>query len=250
MKAIFYFVLLIFVNHQSFSQNNTYVLAEYDYTNGNMDLFQKVKLFAGPKDSYSEFFNYSTKNDTQQIIEDENHIHIQKEIQDTIGEQYYLKKDEIIFRDYIFKDGELKAVIVSEKMPKFDWIFKPDTLRINKYLCNRAKLDFRGRQYNFWYTTEIPTKFGPWKFYGLPGLIVKVETDDKAIKFELTKIEFTNKNNIVVPDSGKKISFLEYANYKQKFSENLIKELRAQLPRGVSVDLNTTEERGLELNYN
>ncbi|MEG1650143.1 MAG: GLPGLI family protein, partial [Rikenellaceae bacterium] len=42
-----------------------------------------------------------------------------------------------------------------------------------------------GREYEAWFTTEIPISEGPWKFYGLPGLIAKLHDKQKHYSFEL-----------------------------------------------------------------
>ena len=31
------------------------------------------------------------------------------------------------------------------------------------------------RQYTAWYTLDVPISYGPYKFFGLPGLIIKIE---------------------------------------------------------------------------
>lgn len=55
---------------------------------------------------------------------------------------------------------------------------------------------FRGRSYVAWFTMDIPIENGPWKFAGLPGLILKVYDDKKLYDFECVKIE---KNKISFP---------------------------------------------------
>ena len=42
-----------------------------------------------------------------------------------------------------------------------------------------------------WFTSEIPIQRGPWKFGGLPGLIVKISDAKKEYNFELVKLERT-----------------------------------------------------------
>jgi len=45
-----------------------------------------------------------------------------------------------------------------------------------------------------WFTREIPIAEGPYKFYGLPGLIIKISDSRDYYSFELTKI-----NNLKAP---------------------------------------------------
>jgi len=55
--------------------------------------------------------------------------------------------------------------------------------------CKKAATRFAGRNYTAWFTMEIPVSEGPYKFYGLPGLIVYVEDTQKQHRFELTRIQ-------------------------------------------------------------
>nr|WP_321450782.1 GLPGLI family protein [uncultured Carboxylicivirga sp.] len=77
----------------------------------------------------------------------------------------------------------------------FDWKLtnKPDTL-ISNFLCKEAQTTYRGRKYNAWYSVSIPINDGPYKFRGLPGLIVKVEDIKKEHSFSLISFEKINYN--------------------------------------------------------
>ena len=82
----------------------------------------------------------------------------------------------------------LNSYIYTEKEPVFDWNFSPDTLTVLGYLCKKATCLFRGRYYTAWYAPDIPLSNGPWKFNGLPGLILKVEDADRDYSFECTAL--------------------------------------------------------------
>lgn len=56
-----------------------------------------------------------------------------------------------------------------------------------KVLQLLAETSFRGRRYKVWFTPDIPSSRGPWKFYGLSGLIMAAEDEDH---FFLTTTSF------------------------------------------------------------
>ncbi len=54
------------------------------------------------------------------------------------------------------------------------------------YHCQQASIGFGGRVFKAWYTTEIPISEGPYKFAGLPGLIVRIADSKHEHTIELT----------------------------------------------------------------
>lgn len=110
---------------------------------------------------------------------------------------------QIISKEAILKDYTTSTVVVKDKhsafdihydedSPSFNWNLDSETEEISGYTCNRATLDFGGRSYVAWYTTEVPISDGPYKFNGLPGLIVKLESVDGEYKFLLKGLKKTN----------------------------------------------------------
>ena len=67
------------------------------------------------------------------------------------------------------------------------------------YNCKKAETTFHGRDYEVFYTKEIPISNGPWKFGGLPGMILKVvaKSDGETYKMECYGIE-KHKQNVEV----------------------------------------------------
>lgn len=73
----------------------------------------------------------------------------------------------------------------------FDWNLHGDTATISGYLCQKATVTFGNRSWVAWFTQDIPVSDGPYKFYGLPGLIVSVYDEDDFFKFEMLSIQKT-----------------------------------------------------------
>ncbi|WP_179473243.1 GLPGLI family protein [Chryseobacterium sp. H1D6B] len=70
-----------------------------------------------------------------------------------------------------------------------DWHITAETDEIEGKKCQLATIQYKGRMYNAWFTNEIPISEGPYKFSGLPGLIVKIEDTKKQHIWELKGIE-------------------------------------------------------------
>lgn len=65
------------------------------------------------------------------------------------------------------------------------WKILPETTNIGEYKTQKAATNFAGRTWYAWFTTDIPSQDGPYKFSGLPGLIVKVEDEKGDYSFDL-----------------------------------------------------------------
>jgi GLPGLI family protein len=76
-----------------------------------------------------------------------------------------------------------------EDVDLFNWHLSADTATICGYPAQKASCYFGGRTWVAWFSPEIPFNDGPYKFNGLPGLIVKLYDTKKHYIFELESIE-------------------------------------------------------------
>ena len=79
-----------------------------------------------------------------------------------------------------------------DMLDEFIWELTQDTATIVGYLSQKATCNFGGRNWIAWFCSDIPFKEGPYKFNGLPGLIVKVYDSREHYVFELTGLEIAD----------------------------------------------------------
>ena len=85
-----------------------------------------------------------------------------------------------------FSERMLNSVFGYNEEPKFNWKISNDKQKIGEYEAQKATTEFGGRKWTAWFTESIPFPDGPYKFSGLPGLIVKIEDADKNFSWVLT----------------------------------------------------------------
>ena len=77
-----------------------------------------------------------------------------------------------------------------EPFSEIDWVIAEDSAKtILDYQCIMATADYHGRKWTVWFTPEIPIQDGPWKFCGLPGLIMEASELSGQHSFTITGIE-------------------------------------------------------------
>lgn len=119
--------------------------------------------------------------------------------------------------------------LYEEDLNLFDWQLTDSIDTIAGYPVQMATTDFGGRSWIAWFSPEIPFNEGPYKFNGLPGLIVKVYDTRMHYVFELKDIE--------KPDHEIAIEFIEknyFKTTKARFfqaedyeRENMVSALKA-----------------------
>jgi len=77
----------------------------------------------------------------------------------------------------------------TEPWPLMQWTLESEKQTICGYQCQRATCHWRGRDYEAWFTSAIPLKSGPWKFGGLPGLIMKIYDTKHLYTWEAVSVE-------------------------------------------------------------
>ena len=73
----------------------------------------------------------------------------------------------------------------SEKYSFPKWSVNQEEKTIMGYHCQKATTNYLGRKWIAWFTQDIPVMDGPYKFSGLPGLIVKIEDSKGDYIFDL-----------------------------------------------------------------
>ena len=76
-----------------------------------------------------------------------------------------------------------------EERKPIKWTLNDDTLTVGGYLCKTAICQLHGRKWTVRYNEDIPSSAGPWKLFGLPGLILEAEADGGIHRFTIADIQ-------------------------------------------------------------
>ena len=111
----------------------------------------------------------------------------------------YIVEKDLIKNITYFKTRLGRDLYTYEEDRKMDWKILPETVKIGEYEAQKAETTFAGRKWYAWFTQDIPFQDGPYKFKGLPGLIIKVEDANGDYSFDLQQskkiTEFPNFDN-------------------------------------------------------
>jgi GLPGLI family protein len=136
-----------------------------------------------------------------------------------------------------------------------NWKILPDKEKIGEFNAQKATTYFAGRKWTAWFTADIPIQDGPYKFHGLPGLIIKAEDQTNSHSFILKEIKKLKPEQDWVSESDKqKFGLLipvDLEKYKKVFIDsrnNPTKSLRQMIAGGTKVIM--TDENGKEIDIN
>lgn len=108
-----------------------------------------------------------------------------------------------------------------ENMPQFEWEMTDSVANVLGYECQSARCKFRGREWTVFYTEDIPLSEGPWKLYGLPGLIMKATDEKGHYTFECIGIKSKADRPITIYKVPfNKVKREEYYDTKHRYEVN------------------------------
>lgn len=136
------------------------------------------------------------------------------------------EKRKLFYVGLIGLEGRFEYI---EDMPDFGWkIDFNQTKEIAGYTCHAAKGNYAGRDYQAWFTTDIPISDGPWKFQGLPGLILEVSSLDNEYIYTCMSIRQTEGPLYVAGrDKSFKTTREKFLKAKKKYETNPANALAA-----------------------
>ncbi|MVO10048.1 GLPGLI family protein [Flavobacterium sp. TP390] len=97
-----------------------------------------------------------------------------------------IQKDSIYMR---MIDSKGHYCMIPRKLVKFDYTIFDEYKEILGYNCQKAIFSYEERNFEIWFTSEIPINDGPWILQGLPGIILQAKTTDGFHEFIATSIK-------------------------------------------------------------
>lgn len=247
------YCLLLFHSMVSYGQITTTGIIQYDVFIDleRIDSSQSIELntsntFLGELffSRDSSLYVYGEKTSSKTFYEDgqesENKIVVDQYGQeDGIQNWKHISKRQLQSLEPIYVGNNLDNYIVQETLPNLEWeIDWASTKKVGTFLCHRAQCSFRGRRYTAWFTRQVPVQHGPWKLWGLPGLILEASSDKREIVFFFKSISYPAPINrpIHITKKVQRISWVEYRDSWQKWAAMMEQYQRAQSSANSSVE--------------
>ncbi|MDE6379826.1 MAG: GLPGLI family protein [Muribaculaceae bacterium] len=138
-------------------------------------------------------------------------------------------------------------------MNELNWELCDSTHTVLDYECNLASAYYHGRKWKAWFATDIPVQDGPWQLCGLPGLIMKAETEDGEYGFIITGLQQCNetfKPVLIDPDKLYKTKRKTYLKMRDYGRRNRSAQISAMTNGAVKVNVDYTgKDDFLETDY-
>ncbi|WP_203257590.1 GLPGLI family protein [Hyunsoonleella ulvae] len=158
-----------------------------------------------------------------------------------------------------------KLFLVKDELPDLKWTMTSETKQIGGYTCYKATATKTWQDFDAtalrrppnsndnnegtkeetkdkevqpdveviaWYTMQIPVNQGPGDYWGLPGLILEVNTDTTTILCSKIVLNPEDKANIKQPTKGKEITKEAYVEIATKKFQEMRENFRRGGQRG------------------
>ncbi len=171
---------------------------------------------------------------------------------DEEGDVIYMnwKSDSLIFRHVLKHDP---VIVIEPHLPKINWKITTESKKIGTFLCFKAIALFRGRNYEAWFTPDLPIPSGPWKLHGLPGLILEAQDTKAEFKYIFQSIEIPLKKEIEFPETpitGNVIHLSQYNAFLIQKEEEYVRKISSKAAaRGMALSVLPDDKIKQELNY-
>lgn len=213
-KKSFTIIFCLFIACYSFSQSNGILVEYLNVFDTEVPVEMKGYLYALPTEAIYEELLETRRPLSEKLVKNE--IEIVEVYKPLIND------NKIFIVDINNKYVEYFEYLIPSKKSKITdefsikWITVNEKKMISDIECYKATTDFRGRKWEAWYAPSIPYSFGPWKFYGLPGLIILIHDESKRYNFAVKKIENLKEN--IYKDKLKQVKSIKY-DVLQTFKE-------------------------------
>lgn len=129
-----------------------------------------------------------------------------------------------------------KYCILEDSLDAVSWTIHSDQKTFGTYACTKATGRFRGRDYEAWFTPDVPIPSGPFKFGNLPGLILEMHSLDGLVHFYFKSLEMgSNISGAVEPPKEGNNLGMDYWEWKKVQQKNMDDRFAATRARGTQI---------------
>ena len=249
MKNVMYkrisLIIFILIISKFYAQNHRFFYELEFKKDSTSSTYERDFYILDITKNEQKFYNYEFyKNDSIQKAKNSDYIFSYPKL----GIRLIHKKNDA-FENYFIETPQYYLQKTNDKQ---DWKITNEKKKIGNYNVQKATTSFGRRNWIAWFTSEIPFNYGPYKFYGLPGLILEISDSNENFKFSfkgnknLKKEEDTslfletlNKQNpIEVSEKQRqKLKIDYYINPLKDFKDGMI----VQNDKGEPVEINVKE---------
>jgi len=243
--SLFTFIYLFLSLNICSAQNQGYV--EYEYFHPRATPVQRLatlhfdnkrSVFTFAKNGYDKLENKVTK-------QEDNGISGVFYASDSIGSVYFrdFEKKQVTYRTVPSKFVE--AYVVIDEWGDISWEISDERKKIDTFMCRKAVGNFRGRSYTAWYAEEIRSSAGPWKLFGLPGLILEATDSENMFRAYAKKIVYPVTNPVVIAPNhnGKKVTIREYAVFMDNVGRDAMEKMKSTMPKKLGLGFTIIENK-------
>lgn len=225
-----FFLIVGIIN---FAQNKRFIY-EYKFISDstNVDDVKTEMMFLDTTKDGSKYYSYTVFNsdsimkvDLEKQLAATGSINVKSDMQKG-SVRYSVTKTYPDYKINLHRRLGMDAYNISDDR-KINWKILSEKEKIGEWNAQKAEADFAGRHWIAWFSTEIPIQDGPYKFRGLPGLIVKIEDKTGSHKLELKGIKNIKKELDINVFDAKEIA----VNSKQ--FQKVLKEYENDPTKGI-----------------
>lgn len=150
----------------------------------------------------------------------------------------------IVFKDFANSEVWIKHSLIrdhylyEEQEVPIQWEFIDESKEIESYTVQKATTNFGGRDWEAWFTLEIPIVDGPYVFSGLPGLILELYDTDMDYHFNLASLAPLEVAYSIDSEDGgsyKKVSKADFVKAYKSYQKNPSASVTRNLPANFEV---------------
>lgn len=104
--------------------------------------------------------------------------------------RYFVPEHYLFFgqQQHVVVDYFLHPYWYESSFPEMDWQLQDEWKEILSMRCQKATTTFGGRDWEVWFSPDIPLPMGPWLLHGLPGLIIEARDSTGEVQFAATAV--------------------------------------------------------------